>query len=104
MSKRTEKAQMYSDIYKHYWKDHMTLEEIGIKYNITKQRSWQIVRFSLLGKGDYYAGYKTYMDKKYEIDHTPDLTTKERSNLLRAWLNDQNIRLIKGKYDSSTVS
>ena len=56
MSKRTEKDEMYFDIYNHYCKDNMTLEEIGIKYNITKQRSWQIVRFSQLGDGDYYAG------------------------------------------------
>jgi len=43
------------------------------------------------------------MDKKSEIDNTPELTTKQRSTQLREWLNNQNIRLIKGKYDSSTV-
>ena len=103
MSKRTEKEDLYNKVYTHYWKDDMTLEEIGIKYKITKQRVWQIVRFSQLGKGDYYTGYKTDTDKKAEID-TTGLTTKERSNMLRAWLNSQDIRLIKGKYDSSDVS
>ena len=104
MTKRTEKDSMYSNIYEHYWKEAMTLEEIGIKYNITKARVWQIVRFNQLGNGDYYKGYKTYMNKKSEIDATPNLTTKERSNQLREWLDAQNIRLIKSKYDSSTVA
>jgi len=103
MTKRTEKDTMYSNIYSHYWKEAMTLEEIGIKYGVTKARVWQIVRFNQLGDGDYYTGYKAYMDKKSEIDNTPELTTKQRSTQLRNWLNNQNIRLIKGKYDSSTV-
>ena len=104
MSKRTEKDDMYLTIYKSYYKDKMTLEEIGIKHGVTKARVWQIVRFSQLGEGDYYTGYKAYMNKKSQIDSTPDLTTKQRSTKLRAWLNTQDIRLIKGKYDSSTVS
>ena len=104
MSKRTEKDDMYLTIYMSYYKDKMTLEEIGIKHGVTKARVWQIVRFSQLGEGDYYTGYKSYMDKKSQIDGTPDLTTKQRNTKLRAWLNNQDIRLIKGKYDSSTVS
>ena len=63
MSKRTEKDDMYLTIYKNYSKDNMTLEEIGIKQGVTKARVWQIVRFSQLGEGDYYTGYKAYMNK-----------------------------------------
>jgi|TARA_R110000803_G_scaffold159710_2_gene223771 hypothetical protein len=103
MGKRTEKDKMYFDIFMYSSNREMTLEEIGIKYGITKQRAWQIVRFNQLGNGDYYKGYKMYMDKKSEIDKTPGATTRERSQGLRDWLNSQNVRLIKGKYDSSTV-
>tara|TARA_R110001583_G_scaffold146512_1_gene298548 strand:- start:388 stop:702 length:315 start_codon:yes stop_codon:yes gene_type:complete len=103
MSKRTEKDSLYNKIHNHALNKDMTLEEMGIKYGITKARVWQIVRFNQLGKGDYYTGYKAYMDKKSEIDGTPKLTSKERSNLLRSWLNNRDIRLIKSKYDTSTV-
>ena len=102
MSKRIEKEKMYSEIVLNS-KKGKTLEELGIEYGVTKARAWQIVRFTEIGKGDYYTGYKMFMDRKSEIDKTPDATTKERSQMLREWLNSQNIRLIKGKYDSSTV-
>jgi hypothetical protein len=92
----------YRKMYKQWTDSKTTLEELGEEYNITKQRAWQIVRFNQLGNGDYYKGYKMYMDKKSEIDKTPGATTRERSQGLRDWLNSQNVRLIKGKYDSST--
>jgi hypothetical protein len=44
-----------------------------------------------------------YMDRKALIDNAPDLTTPERTTMLRTWLNNHNVRLIKGKYESSTV-
>tara|TARA_R100001377_G_scaffold84252_1_gene67406 strand:- start:14973 stop:15269 length:297 start_codon:yes stop_codon:yes gene_type:complete len=98
MSRRTEKDEMYFKIFMHTMNSGMTLEEMGIKYGISKQRAWQIVRFNHLGKGDYYKGYKMYMDKKSEIDNTPKIDTAERTAKLREWLNLQDIRLIKGKY------
>ena len=103
MSRRTDKNKMYFDIFMHTMNSELTLEEIGIKYGISKQRVWQIVRFNYLGKGDYYKGYKMYMDRKALIDNAPDLTTPERTRMLRNWLNNHNVRLIKGKYESSTV-
>tara|TARA_R110001592_G_scaffold82502_3_gene244326 strand:- start:394 stop:705 length:312 start_codon:yes stop_codon:yes gene_type:complete len=98
MSKRIEKEKMYSEIVSNS-KKGKTLEELGIEYGVTKARAWQIVRFTQIGQGDYYTGYKMFMDKKSEIDSTPNLTTKERSFQLRSWLNSLNVRLIKGKYD-----
>tara|TARA_R110000796_G_scaffold62416_1_gene143947 strand:- start:3434 stop:3745 length:312 start_codon:yes stop_codon:yes gene_type:complete len=98
MSKRIEKEKMYSEIVSNS-KKGKTLEQLGIEYGVTKARAWQIVRFTQIGQGDYYTGYKMFMDKKSEIDGTPDLTTKERSFQLRSWLNSLNVRLIKGKYD-----
>ena len=56
MSRRTEKDKMYFEIFMHTMNSEMTLEEIGIKYGVSKQRAWQIVRFNHLGKGDYYRG------------------------------------------------
>tara|TARA_R110000751_G_scaffold272547_1_gene372751 strand:+ start:856 stop:1170 length:315 start_codon:yes stop_codon:yes gene_type:complete len=100
MSRRTEKDKMYFEIFMHTMNSEMTLEEIGIKYGVSKQRAWQIVRFNHLGKGDYYRGYKMYMDKKSEIDSTPKLDTPERTSRLRDWLDNQNIRLIKGRYEA----
>ena len=98
MSKRMEKEKMYSEIVL-YSKQGRTLEELGIEYGITKARAWQIVRFSEIGEGDYYTGYKMFMDKKSEINSKKDSSTKQRSQELRGWLNSINVRLIKSKYD-----
>tara|TARA_R100000935_G_scaffold54009_1_gene82368 strand:+ start:3860 stop:4171 length:312 start_codon:yes stop_codon:yes gene_type:complete len=98
MSRRIEKEEMYSEIVMSS-KEGKTLEEIGYEYGVTKARAWQIVRFSELGDGDYYTGYKMFMDKKAEIYTKKDTTSKERSQELRGWLNSKNVRLIKGKYD-----
>ena len=103
MSKRTEKNKLYFDIFMHSMNSDMTLEEIGLKYNITKQRVWQIVRFNYLGRGDYYRGYKMYMEKKTEIDSMP-CEKQERIQLFRSWLESLNVRLIKSKNDSISIT
>ena len=36
------------------WKEGMTLREIGERFEVTKQRVWQIVERMKQGKGDYY--------------------------------------------------
>ena len=98
MSRRTDKNKQYFDIFMHSMNSDMTLEEIGIKYGITKQRVWQIVRFNYLGSGDYYRGYRMYMEKKTEIDNLP-AEKQERIRAFRSWLESLNVRLIKSKND-----
>jgi predicted DNA-binding protein YlxM (UPF0122 family) len=36
------------------WKEGITLREIGERFEVTKQRAWQIVKRMKQGKGDYY--------------------------------------------------
>ena len=57
---RYDKKRMYFSIYMLYKNSDATLEEIGMKYKISKQRVWQIVRMCRLGHSDYYKGLKVY--------------------------------------------
>ena len=87
---------MYFDIYMRYTNNDSTLEDIGLKYNITKQRVWQIVRFCKLGEGDYYSGLRQYNRTVTKIRSTyPTASAKEVNGLLREWLRINKIRLIK---------
>ena len=47
--RKTELKKSYFDIYMLYTNCELTLEDIGNKHNISKQRVWQIIRFSKLG-------------------------------------------------------
>ena len=58
--KRQDKKRMYFNIYMIYKNSDATLEEIGMKYKITKQRVWQIIRMCRLGHSDYYKGLRVY--------------------------------------------
>ncbi len=81
-----------------YTNSYATLEEVGRKYNISKQRVWQIVRYSKLGNGDYYKGLKSYNEtrKSYEKEYR-EADIKTINALMRDWLKLKNIRLIKTK-------
>jgi len=46
------------EIFRLYSEEEMTLESIGEKYNLTKQRVWQIVQRCLEGQGDYYSKHR----------------------------------------------
>jgi len=96
MMKKAKLRKMYFDIYMKYTNNDISLEDIGINYNISKQRVWQIVRFCKLGNGDYYTGLKDYNERIKKIRHYyPTASSKEINQLMRQWLRINNIRLIK---------
>jgi|TARA_R110002020_G_scaffold202084_7_gene405086 predicted DNA-binding protein YlxM (UPF0122 family) len=82
----------------------LTLEEIGIKFGVTKQRVWQIVRFNNLGGGDYYKGYTMYNNKYKTLLYNAKLDTIKRKQLMRDWLKKRNVRLIRSKSDDTKIS
>ena len=43
----------YRSVYE-LWKKGITFREIGEKFEVTKQRAWQIVERMKQGNGDYY--------------------------------------------------
>lgn len=81
-----------------YTNSYTTLEDIGRKYDVSKQRVWQIIRYCKLGGGDYYKGLKLYNDvqKSYKEEFT-EADTKTINALMRDWMKLKNIRLIKTK-------
>ena len=94
--RKSELKKAYFEIYMKYKNNYITLEDIGNKYGISKQRVWQIIRYSKIGKGDYYAGLREYEQTKTKIKNTyPEASTKETNSLLREWLRINDIRLIK---------
>jgi len=103
-TKRKELRKKYFEIFMLSLNSDYTLEEIGVRYGITKQRAWQIVRFNELGNGDYYAGYGEYNKYHKTLLSDATLSTIQRNTLLRDWLRNQNIRLIKGKNDGTKSS
>lgn len=96
--RRTELKKLYFNIYMTYTNSYTTLEDIGRKYDVSKQRVWQIIRYCKLGGGDYYKGLKLYNDvqKSYKEEFT-EADTKTINALMRDWMKLKNIRLIKTK-------
>tara|TARA_R100001440_G_scaffold15874_3_gene26942 strand:+ start:9587 stop:9796 length:210 start_codon:yes stop_codon:yes gene_type:complete len=45
--------EYYRSVYE-LWKKGITFREIGEKFEVTKQRAWQIVERMKQGNGDYY--------------------------------------------------
>ena len=81
-----------------YINSYKTLEEVGAKYDISKQRTWQIVRFCRLGEGNYYNGLKLYNEtyKGYQ-EKFENIDLKTLNALMRDWMRLKKIRLIKIK-------
>ena len=65
--KRAELKDIYFNIYMTYTNSYTTLEDIGYKYDISKQRVWQIIRYCKLGGGNYYRGLEAYNKAHKEI-------------------------------------
>ena len=99
VGKKLSLRKKYFEIFMLSTNSTCTLEEIGVRYGMTKQRAWQIVRFNDLGNGDYYLGYQLYTKYHKTLLQDTNLSTIERNRLLRDWLRNNNIRLIKGKND-----
>jgi len=96
--RKTDLKTLYFNIYMTYTNSYTTLEEVGMKHDISKQRVWQIVRFCKLGEGNYYKGLKLYNEtyKAYKKDFE-DTDPQTINALMRDWMKLKNIRLIKTK-------
>lgn len=101
-SKRDKQRTKYFEIFMLTLNTDMTLEEIGVKFNITKQRAWQIVRFNRLGAGDYYRGYDAYTEFKNALLKDTNLSKIDRKTMMRNWLKERDIRLIRSRNDTES--
>ncbi len=95
---RGELKGIYFNIYMTYINSHTTMEDLGLKNNLSKQRVWQIIRFCTLGGGNYYKGLEEYNNvyKSYR-EEFPDANFKTLNELMRDWMSLKKIRLIKNK-------
>jgi predicted DNA-binding protein YlxM (UPF0122 family) len=103
-SNKDKLRKKYFEIFMLCLNSDYTLEEIGVKYNLTKQRVWQIVRFNHIGKGDYYEGYRQYTNKYNALLNDTSLSTIERNTLMRDWLSSHDVRLIRSKNDTKVIT
>ena len=93
VGKRKDLRKKYFEIFMLSLNSECTLEEIGVRYNMTKQRAWQIVRFNELGNGDYYYGVNVARDKWSELYST--YKDKKQTRLaFNEWLENNQIKLI----------
>lgn len=84
-----------SKIYYEYTSTKQTMEQLADKYEITKQRVWQIIRRCELGSGDYYRGFETYRDKQESLKEL-GLPQEQVHELLRKWMSE--------KFDIKTIT
>mgnify|MGYP003116195365 FL=1 len=103
ISNKEKLRAKYFEIFMLTLNTDMTLEEIGKKYKMSKQRVWQIVRFNELGGGDYYRGYQVYTDHYNTLLYDANISTIERKQQMRQWLKEKNVRLIRSKSDGTKI-
>ena len=103
-SKREKQRTKYFEIFMLTLNTDLTLEEIGAKFNVSKQRVWQIVRFNHLGAGDYFRGYTLYTDFYNALLKDTNLSKIERKNMMRNWLKEREVRLIRSKDDAKGIT
>ena len=66
--KAEQNAKRYVEQSTTIWKEsEETLAELGEKYDLTKQRVWQIITRCKLGDGDYYRGVQIARNKWTEF-------------------------------------
>ena len=98
LMKRAELKDIYFNIYMTYTNSYTTLEDIGYKYDISKQRVWQIIRYCKLGGGNYYRGLEAYNKAHKEFKNTfKEEGSKVINKAIREWLDSNGVRLIKTK-------
>ena len=69
------------------YKQGLTMENIGDKYNISKQRVHQIIRRCKIGEGHYYNAHQIEQEKK----HLPNEDYSE-------WLKTKGIKKVKNRF------
>ena len=93
-TKAKENNIKYGAIYKEYSTSSTTLEELGKRYNITKQRVWQIITRCKLGDGDYYQGVQVARNKWSELNALYS-DFEEIVPAYNSWLVSQGIKTAK---------
>jgi hypothetical protein len=92
--KAHEKLMQYQKIYALYSTGDFTLAAIGQKFDLTKQRVWQIITRCKLGEGNYYFGSQAarvtwrLLKKQFEDPQKVELEFME-------WLSENDIRVIR---------
>ena len=92
--KAHEKLMQYQKIYALYSTGDFTLAAIGQKFDLTKQRVWQIITRCKLGEGNYYFGSQAarvtwrFLKKQFEDPQKVELEFME-------WLSENDIRVIR---------
>ena len=69
------------------YKNGATMEQIGAKFGVSKQRVHQIIRRCKIGEGHYYDAHKLETDKK-ETDPAN----------YGAWLKEKGVKTIKRNF------
>ncbi len=69
------------------YKQGLTMENIGDKFNISKQRVHQIIRRCKIGEGHYYDALQVEQEKK----HLPNEEYKD-------WLETKGIKKVKNRF------
>jgi|TARA_R110002020_G_scaffold83267_4_gene206335 predicted DNA-binding protein YlxM (UPF0122 family) len=68
------------------YKKGATMEQIGEKYGVSKQRIHQIIRRCKIGEGEYYDAHKLETEKKEQDPANFD-----------SWLKDKGVKSINKK-------
>ena len=76
-----------------------TMEEIGKKYDLTKQRVWQIIRRCKLGDGNYYQGQQTENEKRRDLLQLWG-SAEKADTAYTDWLKTKGVKRIKPKEES----
>jgi len=101
--RKLEQQELYLKIYNEYLSSDITLQDLGEKYGITRQRVSQIVIRCKVGEGNYYSGgqkAKELWDKIGE-DHTENdsMSLAIRKELFRSHLEQNfDIKIAKNNH------
>tara|TARA_R100000742_G_C4244546_1_gene63678 strand:+ start:220 stop:567 length:348 start_codon:yes stop_codon:yes gene_type:complete len=95
-----ENSIKYKKIYLDWQTKGSTLQELGEKHDVTKQRMWQIITRCKLGDGDYYSGVSVARNKWLQIKELYE-TVEEAEIHYKHWLREKNIKLA---LDNMTVA
>lgn len=92
--KKAESQEKYSRIYDAWINEEFTLQEIGERFELTKQRVWQIVTRCKLGDGDYYVGTQVARNKWTELNNEYN-DMEDIINGYNHWLTTKGVKTAK---------
>lgn len=90
--KAEQNSKRYRAIYDDWKAAEETLAELGDKYDLTKQRVWQIVTRCKLGDGDYYRGVQIARNKWTELMQLYQ-DNEQSKRAYNEWLEEVDVKL-----------